>query len=40
MPEPVVGLRSAGYPIHHGFREGLMTVIPLGYGKGDDNIVE
>jgi hypothetical protein len=40
MLEPVVGLRSAGYPIHHGFGEGFMTVIPLGYGKGEYYIVE
>jgi hypothetical protein len=40
MLSPVIGSGSAGYPVHGGFREGLMTVIPLHVGKGDNNIVE
>ena len=37
---PILVFSSAGYPIHHGFGEGLMTIIPLGYGKGEYYIVE
>jgi len=37
---PILVFSSAGYPIHHGFGEGLVSVIPLGYGKGEYYIVE
>jgi hypothetical protein len=40
MAKPVVGLRSAGYPIHHSFGKRLMTIISLGCGKGEYYIVE
>jgi len=40
MLKPVVGLCSAGYPIHHGFGKRLVSVVTLHIGKGDDNIVE
>ena len=37
---PVVGYASAGYPIHHGFGEGLVSVIPLHVGKVSNYRVE
>jgi len=37
---PVVGYSSAGYPIHHGFGKGLMSVVTLYIGKGSDYRVE
>jgi hypothetical protein len=33
VAKPVVGYGSAGYPIHHGFGEGLVSVIALYIGK-------
>jgi len=40
VAKPVVGYSSAGYPIHHGFREGLVSVITLYIGKGSNYRVE
>ena len=37
---PVVGYGSAGNPIHHGFGEGLVSVIPLHVGKVSNYRVE
>jgi hypothetical protein len=40
VAEPVVGYSSAGYPIHHGFGEGLVSVVMLYIGKGSYYRVE
>jgi len=40
VAKPVVGYSSAGYPIHHGFGEGLVSVVTLYIGKGSDYRVE
>ena len=37
---PVVGYSSAGYPIHYGFGEGLVSVVTLHIGKGSYYRVE
>jgi len=37
---PVVGYSTAGYPIHHRFREGLVSVVALYIGKGSNYRVE
>jgi hypothetical protein len=37
---PVMEYGSAGYPVHCAYGEGLVSVIALGYGKGQDYIVE
>jgi hypothetical protein len=34
VTKPVVGYSSAGYPIHHGFRKRLVSVVTLYIGKG------
>jgi hypothetical protein len=34
VAKPVVGYSSAGYPIHHCFGEGLVSVVTLYIGKG------
>ena len=40
VAKPVVGYSSAGYPIHHRFREGLVSVVTLYIGKGSNYRVE
>jgi hypothetical protein len=40
VAKPVIGYSSAGYPIHHGFGEGLMSVVTLYIGKVSNNRVE
>ena len=40
VAKPVVGYGSAGNPIHHGFGEGLMSVIPLHVGEVGNYRVE
>jgi len=40
VAKPVVGYSSAGYSIHHGFREWLVSVITLDIGKGSNYRVE
>ncbi len=40
VAEPVVGYSSAGYPIHQGFGEGLVSVVTLYIDKGSYYRVE
>jgi len=40
VAKPVVSYSSAGYPIHHGFGEGLVSVVTLYIGKGSNYRVE
>jgi len=40
VAKPVIGYSSAGYPIHYGFGEGLVSVVTLYIGKGEYYRVE
>jgi len=40
VAKPVVGYSSAGYPIHHRFGEGLVSVVTLYIGKGSNYRME
>jgi len=40
MVDPAQGYSSAGNPIHHGFSEGLVSVVPLNVGKVGDYRME
>jgi len=40
VAKPVVGYNSAGYPIHHRFSEGLVSIVTLYISKGSNYRVE